>query len=144
MFHTACLSASDFQVKNTQKHFLFPGSSCAETLPWQKTTDSCSFLLKKYLIVVNLSHITLSLTLFYPFYLDCFWRRNLLARTKLFFLMKTLFQLFSKSPNARKFCFSFCFLSFYRFFFLFLIFGLLRNFNQVTLSNEHMNHLFRG
>ena len=40
-----------------------------------KATDSCFFLLKKYLTVVNLSHITLSLNHSIMSY-NCCWRRN--------------------------------------------------------------------
>ena len=39
-----------------------------------KTTNSCFFLLKKYLIVVNLSHVTLSFN--HSIMYICCWRRN--------------------------------------------------------------------
>ena len=73
--------------------------------------------------------------------------------------VKTLLLHLTKSPNARKFCFWGCCLSFFRFF-RFHFFGLLRPLlqickvwftqtpakctNQVTLSNEHMNYLYRA
>ena len=46
-----------------------------------------------------------------PFYHVFCWQRN-----KLRLSMKTLLLLLTKSLNARKFCFSVCFLSFFRFF----------------------------
>ena len=49
--------------------FLFWNSSLTET------TDSCFFLLKKYLTVVNLSQVTLSLNHSIMSYICC-WRRN--------------------------------------------------------------------
>ena len=73
----------------------------------------------------------------------------LLLAKRFWLSMKTLLLLLTKSPYARKFCFSVCFLSFFRFFFVFVFWpietttatlqGLT---NQVTLSNEHMNYLF--
>ena len=78
-----------------------------------KTTDSCFFLLKKYLIVVNLSHNTLSLN-HYIMYVCC-WQRNQ-KQALLLRVMKTLLLLLAKSPSAKKFCFLICFQSFLRFF----------------------------
>ena len=52
------------------------------------------------------------------------WRKN-----KHLLSMKTLLLLLNKSPNMRKFCFSVCFLSFFRFF-SFSFFGLLRSLQQ--------------
>ena len=85
-----------------------------------KIIVSCSFLLK-YLNVFNLSHIILSLK--HSIMYVCRWRKNQRARNKLLSSMKTLLLLLKKSPNARNFCFSLCFLSFFRFF-TFLIPGL--------------------
>ena len=86
-----------------------------------KTTGSWCFLLKKYLIVVNLSHISLSLN--HSIKYVCCWQKNEGARNKLLPPMKTLLLLLTKSPNARKFCSSYCYLSFVRFFrFLILVY----------------------
>ena len=86
-----------------------------------KTTGSWCFLLKKYLIVVNLSHISLSLN--HSIKYVCCWQGNEGARKKLLPPMKTLLLLLTKSPNARKFCSSYCYLSFVRFFrFLILVY----------------------
>ena len=64
-----------------------------------KTTDSCSSLL------------LISATLYV-----CCLRRNQRARSKLLPSIKTLLLFLTKAPNARKLCFSPCFLSFFRFF----------------------------
>ena len=68
--------------------------------------------------------------------------------------MKTFLLLLTKSPKARNFCFSLCFMSFFRFFFVFVFCpieittanlthsNIQKILNQVTLSNKHMNHLF--
>ena len=80
-----------------------------------KATVSCSLHWSHY-IVVNLSHITLTLNHFMMYI--CRWRRNCWVRK---------YCLRWKSPNARKFCFSLslCFLSFFHFF-SFSFFGQLR------------------
>ena len=75
------------------------------------TTDSYSFLLKKYLIFVNLCHITLSLN-HSIMYAALGAKKLATQKRKLLLSMKTLLLLLTKSPNARKFCFSVCFLSF--------------------------------
>ena len=103
-----------------------------------KTTDSSFFLPK------TTGHFIMSYF--------C-WQKN-----SLWLLMKTLLLLLTKSPNARKFCFSDCSLSSFRFF-SFSFFRLLRPLlqifkfwiiqtpakctNQITLSKKHMNYLFR-
>ena len=52
-------------------------------------------------------------------FLCCCWRKKLVSQNrKLLLSMKTLLLLLTKSCNARKFCFSVCFLSFFRFRFL--------------------------
>ena len=108
------LGVSEFVVKSIRKNFfqIFLWRSSSLT----KTTDSC-FLLKKYLIVISRSHINLSLHHFIMYV--CCWRRNLeLASQK----QATRFLLLTKSTNTRKFCFSVCFLSYFRFFrFRFLV-----------------------
>ena len=55
------VSVSEFVVKNIRRHVLFFWMFLYRNSSLTKATDSCSFLLKKYFIVVNLSHITLSL-----------------------------------------------------------------------------------
>ena len=76
-----------------------------------KTTDSYSFILKKYLSFVNLCHITLSLN-HSIMYAALGAKKLATQKRKLLLSMKTLLLLLTKSPNARKFCFSVCFLSF--------------------------------
>ena len=82
----------------------------------------------------------------------------LLLAKKLWFSMKTLLLLLTKSPYARKICFLVCFLSFFRFFFfVFVVWSIETTTtnmlgmtpsnpekctNQVTLSNEYMKYLF--
>ena len=80
-----------------------------------KTTDSYSFILKKYLSFVNLCHITLSLN--HSIMYAAVGAKKLASQErKLLLSMKTLLLLLTKSPNARKFCFFVCFLSFFCFF----------------------------
>ena len=152
LFHTTFLS--DFVIKypKTFSYFwIFQYRNSSLT----KTTDSCSFLLKAFLIVVNLSNITLSLN--HSNMYVCWWQRNQPARNKLLPLIKAFLLLLTKSPNARNFCLSLCFLSFFCFvFFIFFwpietttpnLRGLTnsnpsKSSNLVTISNEHMNHLF--
>ena len=80
-----------------------------------KAFDSCSFLLKKYLIIVNLSHITLSLNHSIK-YVCCWWTRKPEAsyciRWKLYCYSSTshLTPRDFGSPSA--FCFSFVFFVF--------------------------------
>ena len=109
LFHITLLS--EFVVKYPKTSSFFWIFLCRNS-SLTKTTDSCFFLLKKYPIVVNLSHVTLSLN----HSIICCWRRNQRARNKLLRSMKTLLLLLTKSPNARKFCFFVCFLSFFCFF----------------------------
>ena len=115
-----------------------------------KTTDSCSFLIKRYLIVVNLSHIILSAN--HSIVYICCWRRNQQARNKLFD------ENFIATPQqvTENFVFPCAFCLFFVFFISVFwpietntanLQGLThsnpsRNTNQGTLSNEHMNHLF--
>ena len=106
---------SEFVVKYPKASIFFWIFSCRNSA-LTKTTDSCYFLLKKYLIVVNLSNITLSLNHSIIYVMSCCQRRNDRARNKLLPSMKTFLLLLTKSPNARNFCFSFYFVSFFRFF----------------------------
>ena len=80
-----------------------------------KTTDSYFFLLKHYLSFVNLCHITLSLNLSIM-YAAVGAKKLVSHKGKLLLSIKTLLLLLTKSPNARKFCFSVCSLSFFCFF----------------------------
>ena len=106
---------SEFVVKYPKASIFFWIFSCRNSA-LTKTTDSCYFLLKKYLIVVNLSNITLSLNHSIMYVMSCCQRRSDRARNKLLSSMKTFLLLLTKSPNARNFCFSFYFVSFFRFF----------------------------
>ena len=154
LFHTTFLSG--FVVKYPKTSSFFRIFQCRNS-SLTKTTDSCAFLLKTYLIVVNLSNINLStLSLNHSMVYVCCWQRNQRARNKLFPLMKTFLLLLTKSPNSRNFCFSLCFMSF--FYFFVSMFRPIetttanlqslthpnpsKSTNQVTLSNKHMNHLF--
>ena len=150
VFHTAFLS--EFVVKYLKASSFFWIFQCRNS-SLTKTTDSCSFLLKKYLIVVNLSNITLSLSHSIMYALT----KKLESQKQA--SMETFLLLLTKSPNARNFCFSYCFLSL--FFFLFFFFGFVfwpietttanfqgfidsnpsKSTNQVTISNKDMNHL---
>ena len=142
-------SVSEFVVKYPKTSYFFVIFQCRNS-SLTKTTDSCSFLLKKYFIVVNLRNITLSLN--HSILYVCCWRRNQRARDKS--SMKTSFLLLTKSPNARSFCFS---LYFSFVFFVFVSWPIetttanlqcltrsnpSKSTNQVTLSNGHMNYLF--
>ena len=80
-----------------------------------KSTDSYSFLLKKYLTFVNLCHITLSLN-HSIMYAAVGPKKLANQKRKLLLSMKTLLLLLTKSPSTRKFCFSVCLLSFFCFF----------------------------
>ena len=111
LFHTTFLC--DFVVKypKTSSFFwIFQSRNSSLT----KTTDSFSFLLKKYLTVANLGNITLSL--YYSFMHVCCWRRNQRARKKLLPSMKIFLLLLTKSTNTRKFFFSLYFIYFFCFF----------------------------
>ena len=119
LFHTIFLS--EF-VSNYRKTSSFSWIFQCRISFLRKTTDSCSFLLKKYLIVANLSNITLSLN--HSIMYVCCWRRNQRVRSKLLPSVKTILLLLTKSSNVRNFCFSLC-LMFFFLFFLFLFSGLL-------------------
>ena len=67
-------SVSEFMVKNIQKHLFFFWIFLCRNSSLTKITNSCFFLLKKYLIVVNLSHVTLSFN--HSIMYICCWRRN--------------------------------------------------------------------
>ena len=121
------LPSSVSLLSNIRKHFFFL-SPLVQKLFFDSSTDSCSFLLKKYLIVVNRSNITLSLNHFIMYV--CCWRRNQRDRNKLLCSTKTFLLLLTKSHKARKFCFSLCFMSFYRFF-SFSFSGLPRPLSQI-------------
>ena len=111
LFHAVC--HSEFVIRYPKISSFFWIFQC-RSYSLTETTDSCSFLLKKYLIVVNVSNITLSFN--HPILYVCCWRRNQHARNKLLSSMKTFLPLLTKSPNARNFCFSLCFMSLFRFF----------------------------
>ena len=111
LFHTTLLSEFVVKYHKTSSFFwIFQSRNSSLT----KTIDSCSFLLKKYLTVVNLSNINLSLN--HSIIYVCCWRRNQPTRNKLLPSMKTFLLLLIKSPNARNFCFSLCFMTLFRFF----------------------------
>ena len=76
-FHTTFLS--EFVVKYPKTSSFFWIFQCRNS-SLTKTIDSCSFLLKKYLVVVNLSNITLSLN--HSIMYVCCWRKNQQARNK--------------------------------------------------------------
>ena len=137
---------------NLRKIFSFSGSSYAETLIWQEPLIPAPFYWKllEHLIVLNLNHIT---------YLSTISSCLLLAKKQdglRCSSMKTLLLLLTKSPNARKFCFSVYFLPFFLSFFLSSVFVFWpikittanlpsnpsKSTNQVTLGNKHLNHLF--
>ena len=118
-----------------------------------KTFDSCSFLLKTYLIGVNLSHITWSLNHSIK-YVCCWWtserETSYCIRWKLYCYSLPSHLTLENFVSLSAFCLSFVF-----FVFVFWPFetttaslqGLThsnpsKNTNQITLSNEHMNHLF--
>ena len=112
---TSHLSSLVSLWSNIRKHLLFSGSSCAETLLWQKRLIPTPFYLKSISFFVNLWHITLSLNHFIM-YAAVGAKKLASQKRKLLLSMKTLLLLLTKSPNARKFCFSVCFLSFFCFF----------------------------
>ena len=114
LFHTAFLS--DFVIKYP-KTFSYLWIFQCRNSSLTKTTDSCSFLLKAFLIVVNLSNITLSLN-HSNMYVYC-WQRNQRASNKLLTQINDFLLLLTKSPNVRIFCFSLCFLSLFCYFFHF-------------------------
>ena len=144
---SSSVSVSEIVVKNILKHLIFSGS---RKVSLTKRTYSCSFQLKKYLIVINLSHITLSLDHSFMYAVG-----KETSEPETSYSMKTLLLLLTKSPNARKFL---PLLSvFLKFFFVFVFRtietttanfqGLTqsnpsKNTNRVTQSNEHKNHLF--
>ena len=89
---------SEFVVKYLKTSSFFWIFLCRNS-SLTKTTDSCSSLL------------LISATLYV-----CCLGRNQRARSKLLPSIKTLLLFLTKAPNARKLCFSPCFLSFFRFF----------------------------
>ena len=146
---SSSVSVSEIVVKNICKHLIFSGSRNSSLT---KTTYSCPFQLKKYLIVVNLSHITLCLNHSFMYAVG-----EETSEPEISYSMKTLLVLLTNSPNARKFCFSLCFLSFFSLFFVFVFRTIetttanfqglsqsnpSKNTKRVTLSNKHKNHLF--
>ena len=78
-----------------------------------KTTNSCSFLLERYLIVVNPSTLLYLSTI--PSCMSAVGDETSEPETSLLPLMKTFLLLLTKSPNARNFYFSLCFMSFFCF-----------------------------
>ena len=110
-FHTTFLS--EFVVKYPKTSSFFWIFQCRNS-SLTKTTDSHFFLLKKYLVDVNLCNITLSLN-HSIMYVYC-WRRNQRARETLEPSMKTFLLLLTNSCNTRNFCFSLCFMSLFHFF----------------------------
>ena len=119
LFHTTFLSEFVVRYPKTSSFFWIFQSRISSLT---KTTDSSSFILKKYLTVINLSNITLSF--------NHSIIRNQRFRNKLLPSIKTFLLLLTKSPNARNFCFSLCFMSFFRFS-LFLFSGLFRPLPQI-------------
>ena len=111
LFHTTFLST--FVVKYSKTSSFFWIFQCRNS-SLTKTTDSGCSLLKNYLNAINLNNITLSLN--HSFIYVCCWRRNQRARNTLFPSMKNFLLLLSKSPNARNFFFSLCFMYLFRFF----------------------------
>ena len=112
LFHITLLS--EFVVKYPKTSSFFWIFLCRSS-SLTKTTEYYSFLLKKYLIFVNLCHITLSLnnSIMYA----AGGAKNLASQKRnLLLSINTLLLLLTKSPNARKFCFFVCFLSFFCFF----------------------------
>ena len=109
-FHTTFLS--EFVVKYPKTSSFFWIFQCRNS-SLTKTTDSHFFLLKKYLVVVNLSNITLSLN--HSIMYVCCWRRNQRARNKLLPSMKTFLLLLTKSPNTSNFFVSLCLMYLFRF-----------------------------
>ena len=79
-----------------------------------KTTDSYSFILKKYLSFVNLCHITLSLN-HSIMYAAVGAKKLANQKRKILLSMKTLLLLLTKSPKSP----NTCFMSFFCFFFVF-------------------------
>ena len=124
LFHTTFLNELVIKYPKTSSFFwIFQCRNSSLT----KTTSSCSFLLKTYLIVVNLSNITLSLNQSIMYV--CCWRRNQRSRNRLLPSMKKFLLLPTKSPNARNFCLSLLYVSVW--FFLFLFSSLLRPLPQI-------------
>ena len=119
LFHTTFLSEFVVKYPKTSSFFWIFQSRISSLT---KTTDSSYFILKKYLTVINLSNITLSF--------NHSIIRNQRFRNKLLPSIKTFLLLLTKSPNARNFCFSLCFMSFFRFS-LFLFSGLFRPLRQI-------------
>ena len=119
LFHTTFLSEFVVRYPKTSSFFWIFQSRISSLT---KTTDSSSFILKKYLTVINLSNITLSF--------NHSIIRNQRFRNKLLPSIKTFLLLLTMSPNARNFCFSLCFMSFFRFS-LFLFSGLFRPLPQI-------------
>ena len=111
LFHTTFLS--EFVVKYPKTSSFFWIFQCRNS-SLTKTTGSCTFLLKKYLIVVNLSNITLSLN--HSIMYVCCWQRNQRARNKLLPSMETFQLLIAKPTNSRNFCLSLYFISLFCFF----------------------------
>ena len=119
LFHTIFLSGFVANYPKTSSFFWIFQCRISSL---RKTTDSCSFLLQKYLIVANLSNLTLSPN--HSIMYVCCWRRNWRVRSKLLPSVKTFLLLLTKSSNVRNFGFSLCFMFFFLFF-LFLFSGLL-------------------
>ena len=97
-------SVSEFVVKNIRKHVLFFWIFLYRRSFLTKPTDSCSFLLKRYLVVVPsllFHHACLLLV-----------KKLTISRYAITPWMKPLLLLLTKSPNARKFCSSICFFRF--------------------------------
>ena len=109
---------------NIQKHLLFSGSSCAETLLWQKQPIPAPFYLK------TISLLLISATLLYlttiPSCMSADGGETSEAEASYCLWWKLYCYSVIKSSNARKFYFSLCFLSFFRFFcFSFFVFTFL-------------------
>ena len=98
-----------------------------------KTTDSYSFILKKYLSFVNLCHITLSLN-HSIMYAAVGAKKLANQKRKILLSMKTLLLLLTKSPKSP----NTCFMSFFWFFFVFAFWPIVTttaNLQSLTHSN---------
>ena len=96
---------------NIQKHLLFSGSSCAETLLWQKQPIPAPFYLK----IISL--LLISATLLYLTTISSCKSVEISEPGTSYCLRWKLYCYFLiKSSKARKFYLSLCFLFFFRFF----------------------------
>ena len=141
-------------VKNIRKHLLFSGSSCAETLLWQKQPIPASFYLK------SISLLLISVTLHYlsaiPSCISAVGEEtsepetSCCVRWKLYWCSSPSHLTPENFVSSSAFCLSFVF-------FVFVYWSIetttvklpglthlnpSKNTNQVILGNKHMNYLF--